>query len=63
MTDVEDRRPVEDVIWSDKDYQKAFNKAGLELIKTYRPIAKDDEPFSWVNETKISPWVIYVLKR
>jgi SAM-dependent methyltransferase len=62
MTDVEDRRPVEDVIWSDEAYRDVYNKAGLEFVEAYRPLAKADEPFDWVNETKIPPWVIYVLK-
>jgi ubiquinone/menaquinone biosynthesis C-methylase UbiE len=63
MTDVEDKRPVVDVIWADEYYQKTFKKAGLELIKTYKPLAKKNEPYKWVNETRIAPWVIYVLKK
>ena len=62
MTDVEDRRPVEDIVWSDESYREVYKAAGLEVVKTYKPLGKDDEPFQWVNETKISPWVIYVLK-
>lgn len=63
MTDVEDQRPVEDVVWSDEDYHKVYGKAGLEVIKVYRPLAREDEPYEWVNETRIPPWVIYVLKK
>lgn len=63
MTDVDDRRPVEDVIWFDEDYVRIFNEAGLEVEKTYRPLAKESEPFRWVNETRIAPWTIYVLKK
>ena len=63
ITDLEDKRPVEDIIWSDGDYQKTYKRAGLEKVKTYRPLAKESEPYEWVNETKIPPWVIYVLKR
>ncbi|OGO14663.1 MAG: hypothetical protein A2Z02_04640 [Chloroflexi bacterium RBG_16_48_7] len=62
MTDVEDRRPVEDIVWSDKSYREVYKTAGLEVVKTYKPLGKEDEPHQWVNETKISPWVIYVLK-
>ncbi len=32
-------------------------------LKTYRPLAKRTEPSSWVSETTIAPWVIYVLGR
>ena len=61
VTAIDDKRPVEDVIWPDKDYRETYRKAGLRLIQTDKPLARDDEPFEWVNETKIAPWVIYVL--
>jgi SAM-dependent methyltransferase len=63
ITDTEDRRPVVDIMWSDEDYQKVFDIAGLEIVKTHRPLANENEPYQWVNETRIAPWVIYVLKR
>ncbi len=62
VTAIDDKRPVEDVIWPDKDYRETYKKARLKLIKTYKPLATDDEPYEWINETKIAPWVIYVLK-
>jgi len=62
QTDLEDKRPVEDVIWTDESYQEVFRKTGLEPVKTYKPLAKENEPYKWVNETRIAPWVIYVLK-
>jgi len=61
MLDVEDRRPVEDIIWTDEDYHEVYRRAGLVPIETYRPLAKQTEPYSWVSETTIAPWVIYVL--
>lgn len=63
MTDVEDRRPVVDVVWSPKSYRETYEMAGLEIVKTYKPLAKESEPYKWVNETKIAPWTIYVLKK
>jgi len=63
MTDVSDKRPVEDIVWTDESYREVYEAAGLKLVKTYRPLAREDEPYQWVNETKIAPWVIYVLKR
>ena len=63
QTDIEDKRPVEDVVWADEYYQETFRRAGLEIVKTCKPLAKENEPFKWVNETKIAPWVIYVLKK
>jgi len=61
VTDHEDARPVEDIVWSDEDYRTVYRKAGLDLLETRRPLAKEDEPFPWVNETRIAPWVIYVV--
>lgn len=62
MKDVEDKRAVEDIIWFDKDYKHSFEMAGLELIESYKPLGSDIEPFDWINETRIAPWIIYVLK-
>jgi len=63
MTDVEDKRPVEDIVWFDNEYQNLFKTAGLKLMETLKPLGKTSEPYAWVNETKIAPWVIYVLKK
>lgn len=62
MLDVEDRRPVEDVIWSDEAYREVYRRAGLVPVATYRPLAKPSEPYAWVSETTIAPWVIYALE-
>jgi SAM-dependent methyltransferase len=61
MLDVEDQRPVEDILWMDEDYHEVYRRAGLVPIATHRPLAKPSEPYSWVSETTIAPWVIYVL--
>jgi SAM-dependent methyltransferase len=63
ITDIADRRPVEDVLWSDESYMACYEMAGLELVETHRPLAHPDEPFEWISETRIPPWTIYVLKR
>ncbi|MGH7496066.1 MAG: class I SAM-dependent methyltransferase [bacterium] len=62
MLDVEDKRPVEDILWIDEDYAEVFRRAGFTKIKTHRPLAKPSEPYPWVSETTIAPWVIYVLR-
>lgn len=62
MTDVDDRRPVEDIIWFNEDYMKMFEMTDVELVEVYKPLAKEDEPYEWVNETLIAPWIVYVLK-
>lgn len=62
-TAVEDKRPVEDIIWPDKNYCEVYAEAGLEVIEKHKPLGKKSEPYEWVNETTIAPWVIYVLRR
>jgi len=62
-TDFADRRPAEDILWTDESYREVYSGAGLRVTATYRPLAKGDEPYQWVNETNIAPWVIYVLAR
>jgi SAM-dependent methyltransferase len=61
--DIEDKRPVEDIIWTHEYYRETYKRAGLELVKTYKPLAKENELYKWVNETRIAPWVIYILKK
>lgn len=63
MTDVEDRRPVEDIIWMDDAYEEVYRRAGLAVAAKLRPLGRTDEPYAWVSETKIAPWVIYLLKK
>ena len=61
MKDGPDRRPIHDLVWHDDAYRRQFETAGLVPVTTHRPLGTEDEPFEWVNETKVSPWTIYVL--
>ena len=61
--DFADRRSAEDILWTDESYRDVYGVASLELVATYNPLAKGDETYKWVNETRIAPWVIYVLAR
>jgi len=63
MTDVTDRRPVEDVVCSKAGYQEIYREAGLEVDASYEPLGREDEPFEWLSETSVAPWRIDVLKR
>jgi len=63
VTDHQDRRPVEDILWTDESYRALYRETGLHATQVFRPLAAGDEPYSWVNETQIPPWVIYVLRR
>jgi len=63
MNDVEDRRPVEDIFWTVSDYHKLFEMAELEVEAFYKPLGRLDEPYAWLMETQIAPWMIFVLKK
>lgn len=62
-TDVDDDRPVVDILWPDEDYREAYRRVGLKVVEHHRPLGRDGEPVEWVNETRIAPWSIYVLGR
>lgn len=62
ITDIDDPRPVEDVVWTDASYQEVYERAGLVQIERLRPLGDPAEPYEWVNETRIAPWTIYVLR-
>jgi SAM-dependent methyltransferase len=62
-TDFPDRRPTEDILWTDESYREVYARAGLKPVAIYKPLAEGDEPYKWVNEASIAPWVIYVLRR
>ncbi len=62
MLDVADRRPVEDIVWSDDAYRQACQGAGLHAVEVHRPLARTTEEYKWVSETTIAPWRIYMLR-
>lgn len=61
MLDVPDRRPVEDILCTDRDWQEVYQRSGVVPIQVHRPLGKSTEPYRWVSETMIAPWVIYLL--
>jgi len=63
MKDVTDARPVIDIVWSHEDYRKLFAAAELELVAHHTPLGRADEPYDWISEISIAPWMIYVLKK
>jgi ubiquinone/menaquinone biosynthesis C-methylase UbiE len=62
-TDIADTRPCYDIFWSEEDYTTVYSKANLRIIKKYKPLAIGNEPYQWINEIRIAPWTIYVLKK
>ncbi len=63
ITDTDDPRPVDDKLCTDADYRNIYAEAGFTILKTHKPLATGNEPIAWVNETRIAPWTIYVLRK
>ncbi len=63
VTDYADRRPVEDILWTDDAYREVFEESRLRVIGKYEPLARGDEPYVWVSEGQIAPWAVYVVER
>ena len=62
-TDFDDRSPAVDILCPHESYTEIYRRSGLEIVNTYKPLARGDEPYKWLSETRIAPWVIYVLRR
>ncbi|MCY1127250.1 class I SAM-dependent methyltransferase [Frigidibacter sp. RF13] len=51
-----------DYFWTEEDYVRAAEDAGLALAKLHKPLGLPDEGIEWRDETKMSPIAIYVLR-
>jgi ubiquinone/menaquinone biosynthesis C-methylase UbiE len=54
-------RPCEDVLCSDETYRRMYAEAGFTVLADHRPLGRADDGVPWVSETRIAPWVIWVL--
>ena len=63
MLDVEDRRPIDDIFWTLDDYYKLFELSELSVDALYKPLGFDNEPYKWISEISIAPWMIFVLSK
>lgn len=54
-------KPAEDILCSDQAYRAVYEQAGLAVVAVSRPLARGDEGLSWLSETRVAPWVIWVL--
>jgi SAM-dependent methyltransferase len=62
-TEFPDQRPCVDILCTDEDYRQLVALSGFEIAAIYKPLAKGEEPYQWVSEMTIAPWVIYVLAK
>ena len=60
---LEDKRPAIDILWPDEDYRHVYEQSALKVVGAYQPLGRAEEPYDWINETSIAPWVIYVLEK
>jgi SAM-dependent methyltransferase len=51
-----------DYFWSDADYQGFFHEAGFLLVSTHHPLGRHGDPYPWMDELRVAPYVIYVLQ-
>lgn len=63
MKDIPDRRPVQDVLCPHEEYLEVYRLAGLEVIAEHRALGREDEGIAWLSETRVAPWVVYVMGR
>jgi len=56
-------KPCEDVLCSDAAYRRLYAQSGLAVAADYRPLGREDDGVSWVSETRVAPWVVWVLTR
>ena len=63
ILDAKEQGPVRDLLWTDDDYRELYAGAQLEVLETHRPVGRPADPRSWVSESRIPPWTIYVLGR
>jgi SAM-dependent methyltransferase len=61
VTDLDDKRPVEDVLWPEADYRDVYAEAGLRVDRLHRPLGRREEPYAWISELTVAPWTIYLL--
>jgi len=57
-----DTEPVADILWPEEAYRELYKEAGLELLEMRKLMARPDETYPWINESRIAPWCVYVLR-
>ena len=63
VTALDSPEPAIDILWPDEAYRDVYAQAGFTVREVHRPLGRVHEPYPWVNETTVAPWVIYVLGR
>lgn len=61
-TEIADHRPCADILCDDHAYQELYRQAGLEVLESLRPLATGAEPYHWISESSVAPWVVWVAR-
>lgn len=52
-----------DFYWTEDDYRHFFETAGFEILEMHYPLGQDSEPFPWIDERTVSPFLIVVARK
>ncbi len=65
ITDLGDRRVVEDTLWTEDAYHETFKHTPLQLLEILRPVVRPHDAYQceWVSERTHAPFVIFVLRK
>lgn len=56
-------KPAEDILCTPEAYRAIYDECGLGIVAEERPLGQEEDGVTWLSETKIAPWTIYVLAR
>lgn len=56
-------KPAEDILCTPDAYRAIYDECELGIVAEERPLGRDEDGVTWLSETKIAPWTIYVLAR
>ena len=51
------------MLCTEEAYAAMYARQGLHVETICRPLAHGDEGVAWESETRVAPWVIWVLRR
>lgn len=54
---------LHDYNWTEKEYEDAITKSGLNLVKLHIPLGKDEEQYEWKDEKNKGYTHIYILSK
>jgi SAM-dependent methyltransferase len=52
-----------DYYWTDADYRRVFEGAGLQVVRLHQPMGSPDDGYPWINEHKVPSFSIYVARK